>query len=340
MSPRRPSRAVLVLRLSSLGDILLTQPVLAAVRSAGDEVDLAVRPEHADLARLLPGVDRVLTGPEQARARYDLCLDLHASARSRRWLRRVRSGPVFRYDKRALARRLLVRPGGRRVPWNRWSGLDRPASVTAWYAEAAVRAGYPPPAAPPHVAVPAAARSAARALLKRLGLRPGQRYAVLAPGAKWPSKQWPQDHYARLAQDLERRFGLVSVFVGHPGEAELCRDSAAAAGGRAVTTAGATDLPVLAALLADAELAVTNDSGPLHLALAAGTKGLAFFGPTVPEFGFAPSGPRVRVLSLDLPCRPCSLHGGRACPLGHQRCLRGITPEDACAAAEELLGST
>jgi len=82
---------------------------------------------------------------------------------------------------------------------------------------------------------------------------------------------------------------------------------------------------------------VTNDTGPMHLAEALGVPVLAFFGPTVREFGFAPWRPESRVLEVTLNCRPCSLHGGRVCPRKHFRCLRGITPRQAWDSLREMI---
>jgi heptosyltransferase-2 len=75
------------------------------------------------------------------------------------------------------------------------------------------------------------------------------------------------------------------------------------------------------------------------MAVAAGCRVLACFGPTVKEFGFMPDPAygRARILESDLPCRPCTLHGGERCPLGHHACLQGILPEEAFLAAQELI---
>lgn len=329
-------KSILVVRLSSLGDIILTQPVLAAIQRAGDRAELLVKPEYASLAAMLPGAARVLTSVRDLAPAYDAALDLHGVPRALRALRAARCTRVIRYDKHVLARRLLLRPNGLPVPWNRWSPLRRDASVAAWYAAAAEKAGYRAATAAPEVRPPDAAVRGARALLRELGA--GRRFVALSPGAAWANKQWPPAHFTNLAARLERECGRVPVFVGGPSETALCADAARAAGGRAVSAAGRTDIPVLAALLGAADLLICNDSGPMHLGLAAGTRVVAFFGPTVPEFGFAPrDAERSRILSVPLRCRPCSLHGGRRCPAEHHRCLREITPDAAFEAARELM---
>jgi len=193
--------------------------------------------------------------------------------------------------------------------------------------------------APPRVAVPDEARRQAGKVLSDLGMKAGQRYIALAPGAQWPAKEWPPAFYAELAGRLDRELKYIPLLVGGAAEAERCAVVACQAGGRAISAAGLTDLPVLAALLEAADLLICNDSGPMHLGAAAGTRVVAFFGPTVPEFGFMPQTPveRSRILSVPLRCRPCSLHGGKRCPVGHHHCLRTLRPDEAFAAVRELL---
>ncbi|MEW6517493.1 MAG: glycosyltransferase family 9 protein [candidate division FCPU426 bacterium] len=335
-----PKQRALVIRLSSLGDIVLTQPVLAQMERAGYRVDLFVKPEYVALGKLLPGAARVLSAPADLEPRYALVLDLHDTPRSRRLGRRVQAGRKLRYNKHPLARRLLVRPAGRRMPWHAWESIAQGQQVTEWYAAAARQAGIAAPTLPPRLALPEWVLAAAEQILRGAKLAGQDRFAVLAPGAAWPAKQWPQEHFAQTARLLQSELGLRPVFIGSAGERKLCETLAQQTGGKAVSLAGLTSLPTLAAVLSLAEVLVTNDSGPLHLGLAAGAPAVALFGPTVSAFGFAPlTHPRARVLEQNLHCRPCSLHGGVRCPLQHHHCLSLTTPEQAVAACRDLLAT-
>lgn len=330
--------SALVIRLSSLGDVVLTQPVLQAAAQAGYDVDFFTKPVYQPLGALLPGVARTLASPEGLAPRYDLVLDLHGTARARRLVARVRAQRVLHYCKHSLARRLLVRPWGHPVFWNAWAKLDARSSVVDWYAQAAQRAQIAVAERRPRLSVPEQAQQAAAKLLAGLGLKDSQPWVALAPGAKWATKQWPREYFSQLAVRLDRETGIRPVLIGGESEIGLCRDVAQAAGGRVVSLAGQTDLATLAALFSKSALFVGNDSGPLHLAAAAGTRVLAFFGPTVPEFGFAPpAGTRTRIVSRSLSCRPCAVHGSRACPLGHHACMKKIMPDEAWTLSKELL---
>ena len=93
----------------------------------------------------------------------------------------------------------------------------------------------------------------------------------------------------------------------------------------------------LAACLRFLDVYVSNDSGPMHLAWIQDVPLVALFGPTTRALGFFPRGPASRVLELDLPCRPCGLHGGKRCPLGTHACLRDLAPETVWRAVREAL---
>jgi heptosyltransferase-2 len=153
------------------------------------------------------------------------------------------------------------------------------------------------------------------------------RAVALMPGASYgPAKQWPPEHFAELARALTARGNEVWV-LGSSGEQPLgeliCRD----AGPAARNLCGATRLEDTVDLLAGAQAAVTNDSGLMHVAAAAGTAVVALYGSSSPAFT-PPLTPRATILHLGLDCSPCF---ARECPLGHLRCLREISAAQVLA---------
>jgi heptosyltransferase-2 len=168
------------------------------------------------------------------------------------------------------------------------------------------------------------------ALLAAAGVESGEPLVALAPGSVWATKRWPS--YDALAGALVARLPAARVVViGAAGDAPLAAaigEAVRQRGGRPVLDAtGRLSLLGSAALLARCTLLVTNDSAPLHLASAMNTPTVALFGPTVPSMGFGPLADRQVVLGRhELTCRPCSAHGGQACPLGHWQCMRDVQP--------------
>ncbi len=153
-------------------------------------------------------------------------------------------------------------------------------------------------------------------------------YDCIAPASVWFTKQWPEQKWIELIKALpgEQRV----LLIGAPGDIALCEHIAKAAG-RGEVLAGKLSLLGTAALMQGATMNYVNDSAPLHIASAMNAPVTAVFCSTVPAFGFGPLHENGRVLetSVKLDCRPCGLHGHRACPKGHFNCAMGIDPKAA-----------
>ncbi len=186
-------------------------------------------------------------------------------------------------------------------------------------------APQPPDWPLPNLVVPPAEAAAWR---KRLGLEADARPVAFAPGAVGPSKRWPTASYGELA----RRLGAegCSVWVlGGPGETEIAAEIAAI-GGPLVRDLTGTDLRNAILALASADVAVSNDSGLLHVAAALGTRTIGVFGPTSP-WHWAPLNPLAATIETltEVGCRPCHKP---ICRLGHHHCMRDIAPDRVAAA--------
>jgi heptosyltransferase-2 len=165
--------------------------------------------------------------------------------------------------------------------------------------------------------------AAARAEVEHLVGSPPDRPICIAPASVWYTKQWPEHKWVELIRALPADKRVL--LIGAPGDAPLCERIARAAR-RGEVLAGKLSLLGTAALMASAGMNYVNDSAPLHLASAMEAPVTAVFCSTVPAFGFGPLHANGRVVETTarLDCRPCGLHGHRACPQGHFRCAEGI----------------
>jgi heptosyltransferase-2 len=214
---------------------------------------------------------------------------------------------------RDLRGRLLTRP----VPRLRQYGHQ-----VEYYQALGMALGIP--AGPPHasIVVPEPARAAARALLHESGLADGSPFVVFAPGAAYGrAKQWLPERFGELAHLLAGD-GVKTVLLGSKGDMAACQEIGRLA--PVIDLAGRTDLPALAALLAQARAVVSNDSGAMHLAAAAGARVTAVFGPTNEQktspLSASAEAARPAIVAADVWCRPCML---RECPIDH-RCMTRI----------------
>jgi heptosyltransferase II len=180
----------------------------------------------------------------------------------------------------------------------------------------------------PELRVPAAEIGAWRV---RRGLTEDRAIVAFAPGAVGPAKRWTAEGYIALARRLTGDGAAVWI-LGGPSEKAVAGQIAAASGARDLT---GNDLRDAILALAAASVAVSNDSGLLHVAAAAGTPSIGIFGPTSP-WHWAPLNPLAAVIETPtaLSCRPCHKP---VCRLVHHRCMRDITPELVLVAASAVL---
>ncbi|HXW41106.1 MAG TPA: lipopolysaccharide heptosyltransferase II [Xanthobacteraceae bacterium] len=193
-----------------------------------------------------------------------------------------------------------------------------------------VGAELPPQWPLPELQVPAAAIESWR---QSRGLD-GRPAVALAPGAVGPSKRWPSASYAALARALVAD-GFAVWVLGGPAEQALAADIVAGTAARDLT---GHDLREAILALAAATVAVSNDSGLLHIAAALGTPSIGIFGPTSP-WHWAPLNPLAATIetATKLDCRPCHKP---VCRLGHHRCMRDIAPETVLAATHRAVAAT
>ncbi len=179
------------------------------------------------------------------------------------------------------------------------------------------------------IRVDPASRDAVAELLCAAGLTPDQPYLAVAPGARWETKRWLADGFARAIDRVRERCGAPAVLLGSPEERDLCDRVAAAARHHPVNLAGRTTLSQWVAALAGARVVLCNDSGAKDVAVATGRGLVTLFGPTNPA-RTGPWGREPTTLRRDLTCSPCYLRKLSRCRFDH-RCMTEITPDEVAA---------
>ena len=167
-------------------------------------------------------------------------------------------------------------------------------------------------------------------LLSRSGVTPGTSWVAMNVSARWPTKRWPAASFAEVADRLQQEGCGAVVMIGGPDERADVAAVIEKMKTPVINLAGASTVGLLPALLSKASLLITNDSGPMHIAAAAGTRVVALFGPTS-AVRTGPYGEGHQVLTGHVPCRPCF---SRTCHNAlFLECLRIVSPEQVLAAA-------
>jgi lipopolysaccharide heptosyltransferase I len=326
----------LIVRLGALGDIVHTVPAAAALRRAFPDarIDWVVDARHAPFADLVQPIDRVIA------------LDRPTVAA---WIDLVRQLRPGRYDV-ALDFQGLMKS----AVIARASGARRVAGFSIWHLrEKGARPFYSEVDAPPEathviqknlsllstvgVVTPeirfplARTRSAALDVVRdQIG---AAAFALINPAAAWPNKRWPAQRYGEIAAFLRDVRGLASYVLWGPGEAPLAQEAIEASSG-AARLAPPTTTADLLELSREAALMVSGDTGPLHIAGAAGTPLVAIFGPTDPARN-GPWSPDDIVVSR---YAGCGCHYQRRCRQSAW-CLAGVPVAEVTAAIQQRLGS-
>jgi heptosyltransferase-1 len=331
---RRAFDRILLIKVSAVGDVVHALPALAGLRTRfpSAQIDWLIRPDCADLVRCHPALSGVVPFPRRIaggpwtkaarlleslrsirRARYDLVIDLQGQFRS----------AVY-----ALASRAPVRVGFAGPREGAWLAYTHRVPVPSldhhavdrylWFGDLLGFAEAEPDFT---IRLPAEATAAAESLLARHDIA-GRPFAILMPGTVWETKQWSIDGFAAVGRHLAQR-GLRVVLAG---AAQDCDRAAAVA----ALCAGATDicaqttLGELGALIRRATICVTNDSGPMHMAVALGTPVVSAFGPTNPV-RTGPYRQPQSVVRTGVACSPCYIRALRDCPHDH-RCMTTLSP--------------
>jgi heptosyltransferase I len=339
---------ILVVRLSSMGDLIHTLPALAALRRRFPDarIDWLVEARHREVLRDNPDVNalievdtlgwrRRLLAPRTWREirativkvrerRYDFVLDLQGTLKSAVSAYLARSDRRIGFSADHLKERAaallyterVAANGGRPHVIDRHLGLLRALDI------ATEARSFPIPQSE-------AAEAAAGSELERLGI---SEFAVLNPGASWETKRWSPEKFGRLAVEIEKAWDLPSLVVFGPGEEEMARVVVETSKG-AARLAPRTSVVELLPYIRRARLFVSGDTGPLHLASALGVPAVAIFGPTDPARN-GPFGEGDVTVWKKVACSPCYK---TRCPGFGNVCLTSIEVEDVLAAVKTRL---
>jgi lipopolysaccharide heptosyltransferase I len=338
---------ILVVRLSALGDIVHALPVLSALQREWPdvEVDWLVEEAYAPILSLATGINRLIIvrakhridepgalafpgalgflGARRylRRRKYDAAIDLQGLIKSAMWARASGARRVIGFHKSNLRE-----PGAARFYTETVHRQVTPHIIQKNLSVLDTLGAMPGRPTMPLKPRPSAAMDAAVA---RAG--GARRFIVINPGAAWPNKRWPAERFGQLAAALKTSTGLSTLITWGPQEQDLAESVAVASAG-AAQPAPPTEVADLAALMRDAALVVSGDTGPLHVAAALGTPLVGLYGPTWPQRN-GPWHPDDEVLSRAQGCK--CIHK-RKCLIG-QPCINEIPLEDVVAAAERRL---
>ena len=358
----RDFRRILLTKLSAVGDVVHTIPLLNKLRRRypSARIDWLVTPAIAELLRYHPAItnlvefDRTewsswwrwsafassaLLAAKLRAVGYDLVIDVHGQFRTAMFALATGAPVRIGFDRPrsnvwdASARSLPMEArkhawkGAREGSWLAYTHHIRVPTLDVHavdrYLSVGPMLGLDEEAADFSFPIPAAADDRLDSLLQKHGIGAvnPQRLLVVAPGTIWETKHWRSEGFAEVARHFMRK-GFAVVLIGSTRERGACEEVATLASG-SINLAGETTLTDLAAVIRRSTICLTNDSGPMHLAVALKRPVVSIFGPTDPIW-IGPYGRSDAVLQAALPCAPCYLRLLKRCPHDHA-CMREVS---------------
>ncbi len=321
---------ILVIRLSSIGDVILTSFAVRLLRNKfpDAQIDFLVAKDFASLVQYNPRINNVLTYDKSKPFishifetlsihnpnHYDIIIDLHNNLRSRVYTL-GKGSAIYRFDKRRLYKLSLVWFKKRRREFQpipilykntmpELCEIDDGLGLELWLPEE--REFYPP-----------FTKKSDSNLCKRI---------IFSPFAKHETKSLTLEIASKLLKELLDETDYEVVLLGSKDDALKCKKLEISK--RIVNICGETDLLEATRVVDSSDLVVSVDSSIVHIASARKVKVVVIYGSTVPEFGFVPFRVPYKIIeNNDLNCRPCTHFGRSRCPKTHFRCMNGIDHE-------------
>lgn len=311
---------VLIVRFSSIGDIVLTTPVIRCVKQQVNAVELHVltKEKFASVVRHNPYIDKLYTMdealqevvPRLKEESYDYIIDLHHNARTLR-LKRALGKPSLAYNKLNWEKFLMVYFRINRLPHKHI--VDRYMDTVSPLGVKNDHKGLD------YFISPAEEVDLQQVLPPQFH----DGYEVLVAGGSYFTKRIPLHQLLAIAKNSKRPL----VLLGGKEDTEIANQVAIAYEDKVVNLCGSLSLNQSASVIRQAQRVISSDTGLMHIAAAYKKDIVSLWGNTIPEFGMSPylADGQSRILEVKgLSCRPCSKLGYHKCPKGHFKCMNDI----------------
>ncbi len=337
---------ILVIRLSSMGDILLTTPLIRQLRIKYHQarIDFICSKQFSDIYKNNPHIsnlldyDKSLTSAEinnfkksilmnLGSKKYDIVIDLQKNFRSLNFKRglgynyfSVKKHRLNKlslvYFKKPLEKKFMNMSEIYRHCVQCLNIPDDGKGLEIWLSGENTEIIYPP---------------------EKRAETTGLKKIAIAPGARHLTKRWLPERFAELIDLLKNSYGSEIVIVGGNDDIPTVNEILSLTKSEVSNFSGSSSILKTAEIIDSCNLLITNDTGVMHIAAARQVPVIAIFGSTVQDFGFSPFRVRNKVVEKDVSCRPCSHIGRESCPKGHFNCMKKITVEDVIKAINNLL---
>ncbi len=321
---------ILVIRWSSLGDIILTQPIVAVLREKypDAEIHFCCKKAFIPLVECFSEVDKIIPADELDRSlRYDIAIDLQAKPGSIYKLMRLNAARKVFYNKQRFTRWLIVKHLTRKTI----------GTTLELYYSALDKLDIHVPLRNPVLTPKPEHEPFIDELFIEHNVTPAKTLIGIAPGAQHFTKRYPRPYWIRFIDSIPDTWNCQFILIGANSDREICAEIHQKCPHNTFDLCGRTMPDQLVNLINRFGCLISGDSGPMHIAAALEKPQISIFGATHTNLGFKPLNPNAIVIEKELACRPCSLHGSKECPKLHFKCMNTIPPSTLHSTFKEVL---
>ncbi len=338
---------ILILRMSSIGDIILTFPLVRLLRKKfpDAQIDYVVKKKYDELLKANKNISNIYSFDSQKgfnelkklkkeikKENYTYIFDIHRNLRSY-YLRKFSGAKkVFLYKKFRIKRWLLIN-----LDINLYNIIT---PVYKAFINSAKKLGLKDDNEGFDFNIDDKYISRIDKLLKDENIDDSNFLAILCPGAGFESKIWSVEEFSKLGKSLISRFNADIIVIGDEKDFNKGEMIKKFVGDKIHNFCGCLSIMESAALISRADIVIANDAGPMHIAEALNKKVAAIFGPTVEEFGYFPVNTNAVVVQKMCFCRPCSKNGWRKCHKKVAECMNSILPDDVANACINIINNS
>ncbi len=313
---------ILILRLSSIGDIVLTQPVAKVLREVYPDatIDYLTKEPFIGIVETFGCIDTIHIWKNKRgilrklrMQKFDLVIDLHSKLNTFIIKSLVRGKKTVTYNKKHYLRKKIVK------------NITEKSIVSTvdLYFSALKKLGiekkYPYPELFPN-------DENLKNIKNLLSLEKYKKIGIF-PGALHATKMYPLEKLAKFIDSVPSKWNCKFIILGSKSEKPLSVELQENIKTELLDLCGEFNISQLISVISNMDVIISNDSGPMHIAAALSKPQIALFGATHPRLGFAPLNKKAVTISSNISCQPCSLHGSALCPKRHFLCMNSISPE-------------
>ncbi|MDD5596211.1 MAG: lipopolysaccharide heptosyltransferase II, partial [Candidatus Omnitrophica bacterium] len=345
-SPKvKPFKRILIARTDRIGDVVLSTPVIKAIRENYPHAYIAVlvSPYAKEIVEGNPYLDEVIVYDKDKlqrglmgsikfarllkKKKFDLALILHPNNRTHLITFFAAIPRRLGYDRKF--HRLLTD----KIKHTKQLGQKHETEYTLDFIR---YLGIEPASKSLYMPIKKESEEKVDKLFEELSILKTDKLLAVHPAASCPSRIWPNDRFAAVADKLIEKYGFKVLILAASKDKALAEEVKKHMSHQAINLAGETSISMLASVLKRCQLFISNDSGPVHIAAALGTPVISIFGrnqPGLSPLRWAPLGPKARTIHKNVGCVECLAHN---CLKGFA-CLKAIKVEEVISIADEIL---